>query len=935
VASAERRRRFGIEARAASSLNHPNIGTIYDIGEREGQPFIAMEWIDGAAVSDAVPPGGMSVDRALTLARQIAGGLAAAHRAGIVHRDVKPANILLTKDGVAKIVDFGLAKVLAAGGDGEVAAPVAGGTAPEPPDNRDAARPTLASRQIGTPGYAPPEQIEGRPLDARTDVFGLGCVIYELLCGCRAFDGGPGRSPVEAVLEGRPVPLRTRRPDVPRRLESIVARALAAQPSARYASAVELLADLDAAAGERAARQVPLGAALRRRAVAIVSVVLLAAAATGGWWAWRRNARETWVRGSAIPQAKAMLAASDLNAFAALRLLRQAEALTPDDPQLQEALEEATASVEVSTEPPGAEIFVRDYRDPPDQWELLGQSPLEARVPAGLGGFVWRVSKEGFIPLVRVGTAALRRQAFTLVPSAGAPSDMVPVPGGSVELFSSRVRLDPFWIDATEVTNRDFLEFVRHGGYDRAEFWVDAPPPGAGRHFVDASGLPGPSTWTGGRPPRGQDDHPVAGVNSYEASAYCRSLGKDLPTAFHWYHAASPAATTQWASLGNFLSAGTSPVGGALRLNMFGTLDMAGNVREWTRTEARQGFLYSLGGSYIDPSYRFWNHWAEAADAREPHIGFRCAKYTVPLDRTVTSPVPVPLRDYRLERPTGDGVYAVLASLYDYDPALPLDAAVESTDDSSALYRLQRVRFAAAYGAERVRAFLLLPRNSRPPYQVVVWYPGGGVFAPGPFVIDAELPMLRFIVRSGRAVFFPEYKGSFTRFFGVYPRDPEGWRQILVYSAKDLRRALDYVEERPDLDAGRVAYYGLSLGAAAAGIMTAVEPRFKASLLVAGGLYSLKRPPEADVINFLPRVRVPTLMINGRHDYFFPVDTSQEPMFRLLGTGQKEHVLFESGHSPSETGEVQRRLLEWLDRYLGPVALDAAPPSGGSASHAP
>jgi pimeloyl-ACP methyl ester carboxylesterase len=101
--------------------------------------------------------------------------------------------------------------------------------------------------------------------------------------------------------------------------------------------------------------------------------------------------------------------------------------------------------------------------------------------------------------------------------------------------------------------------------------------------------------------------------------------------------------------------------------------------------------------------------------------------------------------------------------------------------------------------------------------------------------------------------------------------------------------------------------------------MTAVEPRFGASILVGGGLYPWKRSPETDVFNFLPRVRVPTLMINGRHDYFFAVDTSQEPMFSLLGTAEKEHVLFDSGHAPSEKSDLERRMLSWLDRYLGPV----------------
>jgi dipeptidyl aminopeptidase/acylaminoacyl peptidase len=143
----------------------------------------------------------------------------------------------------------------------------------------------------------------------------------------------------------------------------------------------------------------------------------------------------------------------------------------------------------------------------------------------------------------------------------------------------------------------------------------------------------------------------------------------------------------------------------------------------------------------------------------------------------------------------------------------------------------------------------------------------------------------------------------------------------VVHASKDLGRALDYLETRPDIDAQKLAYYGLSLGANVGAIMTALEPRFKASVLLAGGLYASRRPPESEALNFLPRVKVPTLMINGRHDFYFPPQTSQDLMFRLLGTPpeHKRHRTFESGHIPTEREEVMKEVLDWLDRYLGPV----------------
>lgn len=170
----------------------------------------------------------------------------------------------------------------------------------------------------------------------------------------------------------------------------------------------------------------------------------------------------------------------------------------------------------------------------------------------------------------------------------------------------------------------------------------------------------------------------------------------------------------------------------------------------------------------------------------------------------------------------------------------------------------------------------------------------------------------------------PMCKGAFERHVGSLFTLPHVWRDVMIHSSKDLGRAIDYLETRPDIDAQKLAYYGLSMGAGVGPIMTALEPRFKASVLLGGGLYFWRRPPEAEAFNFLPRVTVPTLMINGRHDFFFPMETSQAPMFRLLGTtpADKSHRVFETGHVPGPWHEVMKEILDWLDRYLGPVSKE-------------
>ncbi len=224
--------------------------------------------------------------------------------------------------------------------------------------------------------------------------------------------------------------------------------------------------------------------------------------------------------------------------------------------------------------------------------------------------------------------------------------------------------------------------------------------------------------------------------------------------------------------------------------------------------------------------------------------------------------------------------------------------------------------------------YLLLPKNAVPPYQAVVWFPGGYAFGPIPLGRDfAGAPgasSFTFLPRAGRALVFPIYQGTFQRFGGVgeYPREDQmnAYRDMAVQWSKDLGRTIDYLETRPDIDAGKVGYYGLSAGAHVALPIIAVEPRLKAVVLLSGGLPAGRRPPEADPINFAPHITAPTLMLNGRDDFIFPLETVAKPLFALLGApaDRKRLAIHEGGHMPP-LNELIRDVLGWFDQYLGPV----------------
>jgi eukaryotic-like serine/threonine-protein kinase len=236
--------RFRREARALSSLNHPGICTIYDIGEQDGRAFIAMEFIDGEALRSHIGNNPLPLEEILRLGIQIADALDAAHAAGIIHRDIKPANVLVTKRGHAKVLDFGLAKLVLKGV--ATSSQNCFGESPEAI--------SIVGIISGTPSYMSPEQVRGDDLDSRTDIFSLGLVLYEMSTGCQAFGGGTGGAVIEAVLTRQPISVRRVNPDIPPRLEEIIDKALEKDRRHRYQSAAELRAEL-----QRLERETDLG----------------------------------------------------------------------------------------------------------------------------------------------------------------------------------------------------------------------------------------------------------------------------------------------------------------------------------------------------------------------------------------------------------------------------------------------------------------------------------------------------------------------------------------------------------------------------------------------------------------------------------------------------------------------------------------------------
>ena len=898
-------REIGITAR----LNHPHILPLLDSGSAGDGEFLyyVMPVATGESLRDYLERNGaLDVADAVRCAIEVTEALVSAHAMGVVHRDIKPDNVLMS-GGHAVVVDFGIAKAVG--------------------DARDAPTLTMDGVSIGTPVYMAPEQAAGeRDVDHRADIYAVGAMLWEMCAGAPPFTGTLQQI-VAHKLSKPALSLAPRCPTVPAALVTLVARCLAIDPDARPQSAVALLGEL------RTMATPVTGAGAVRRTTMVAGAAALAVLAFAAIYVVH-DRRARWVRDTALPQVQRLFETDQLDS--AFAIASEAAGRAPKDSALDTYWPRISQTQTFISDPAGATITRAALNDT-SRWITIGMTPTKpVRIPSN--AWFYRYTKPGYRTVTVMG--AHLGGSYVPIPDpvpmqrvTDPDTDMVLLAGGKVKgtlygLSKDEFHLANFLMDRLEVTNRQYKAFVAAGGYAKPQYWDSTivrdghviPWAQAMALFIDGTGQPGPASWVGSAPPADQDDYPVGGVSWYEARAFARFAGKELPTVLEWNAAAIPDAARWVVPHGRYETTGPVRGGDPHSVSPRGVYDLAGNVREWTVNAREPGSRYILGGGWSDPIYLFSELYTQREFDRSAINGIRLIRRigTGPDLARASAPIPGVIRSFATMKPVDDATFKGYLALYDYDHT-PLNAKVESRDSSEADWVREDVTVDSPNGGDRLPVVMFLPRHAKPPYQTVVTWPASdALIMPDPkhlplFIVD-------FVVRSGRAVVYPVYEGALGRKLiggsGMVAQRDQSLRRT-----KEMRRAIDYAISRGDVDSTRLAYHGVSWGGRMGAVAIAVEPRFKAAVLHVAGLSMDAFRPEVDAVNFLPRIHVPVLMVSGKYDSVFPYEQSQLPFFRLLGSpaADKKHIVYEGGHFLPRPKMVSETLA-WLDHYLGPVA---------------
>jgi DNA-binding winged helix-turn-helix (wHTH) protein len=609
----------------------------------------------------------------------------------------------------------------------------------------------------------------------------------------------------------------------------------------------------------------------------------------------------------------------------------------------------AMARVAIETSPPGAMVSYKPYAEAEADWQPIGVTPFEAELPQGT--FRLRFIADGREPVVMAAPNPsmlfnnVDRGFFVVeLPASGqVPEGMVFVPAGNYRLplvgSYNDTDLGEFYIGRTEVSNGEYADFVAMGGYRNEDFWQDleeqqgADADAMRSRFVDTTGKPGPAGWVGGTFPQGEGDLPVTGVSWYEAMAYARFRGMQLPTARHWARAALGIDEGRWPLARDLLnvartsSPGPGPVDDDTAMSTWGAVNLIGNVREWTTSSNGQARL-SLGVGFSGPQWQYANPTVRLPAERAADQGFRLALY----DDSVVAERPMMAGAVPAVPDVSASAFDEFRQKFHYPAGSVIPAMVErGSSEVEREWLRERYTIDSEELAEPLPVLVFRPRHSARPLQPVIFLPPGDSYA-GSFPssdIDITRYDIDFVVRSGRALVWPIIVGTHER---LRRREPPAFEELTRrwLENKRIRRAevgavIDFLQLSDDFDGDKVSLLAASFGATyVSPHILATEPRIRTAVMMSATLASVDTAMFPDLVNpnsYWPKVDLPVLLLNGRYDISTHLIESRDLLLRSIGTSgaDKRGIIYDSSHWPLPPHRVEKDVTDWLDSHLGPV----------------
>lgn len=607
----------------------------------------------------------------------------------------------------------------------------------------------------------------------------------------------------------------------------------------------------------------------------------------------------------------------------------------PENEILKNYFIKSSRKINVSSDVEGTEVYIRYYKD--TIWNYVGITPIDSlRVPAisidvhdfnlklinGNTEFISEGEEYGYFDF-----SLINKTPEGFLYKKKKENIFMNFPG---VFLGSDNSIPPFAVSKTEVSNQQFKEFIEDDGYVKSEFW-DFPININGKEysfensmklFTDKFGKPGPVNWIYGDFPEGEENLPVKGVSWFEARAYAKYRGLNLPNIFQWLDAAQLSGFT--AKLPDIKGSNynsNKPREVEFKVNNKILPNIAGNVREWVNNSHGNDRRAILGGSYKNNEYTFNSFYSLSPFDRSIQNGLRLVKNfsneNTSNDEFVVQHIK---RNFNNEKNVSDEVFEVYKSQFDY-PNTELKVKLVKVESSDKKYQIEKFEIPAPYKSEeKLYGYIITSKKFKSMSKPIIEFPGAGAIFNDKLNINNSVKSKKHLLDEGYSIILPVYYNTWDREKTIehwWPDESEEYKNTIVKIGKDFKRVIDYLETRDNLDVKSLSYMGYSWGSVTSNILLAIENRVASAAIFVGGLMLQKSRREIESHLYLRRIEIPILHIVGKLDGIFEFEDSFIPWNELIGTNEKDKtiiILENVGHGLPKDLMIENHL-KFLKKY--------------------